>query len=303
MIDLLLSLLHLLALTLVVRLCLPEKHILLNPYAMATESLQDRLLGFLKSAIPLPTKGLCALLLLAIFAGRAALLTKVGPPIVPLSAMAFFRFPVTGFLGWFGVEVLQFVRFWLAICSAFAVLGLLHLGRPIPGYTGDLLRLGCLPLVRMPFILRPIVVGVLWCGFVSLLFALSGSAIYPLGEIPAVKEAFEQLNLSNPFNLSGLPVALRVLALAGDALFGVIGELQSLLFMSLVLLLLAMLFRAKAMVFFLTDLVRLLCGAIPPMRLGALDCAPLLALLLLSLLLAATKAVWMFLIHGLAYVV
>lgn len=303
MIELLLSLLHLLALTLVVRLCLPERHILLNPYAMATESLQDRLIGFLKSAIPLPTKGLCALLLLGVFAGRAALLTKVGPPIVPLSTMAFFRFPVTGFLGWFGVEVLQFVRFWLAICSAFAVLGLLHLGRPIPGYTGDLLKLGCLPLVRMHFILRPFVVGVLWCAFVALLFALSGSVLYPLSEIPAVKEAFEQLNIGNPFDLSGLPVALRVLALAGDALFGVIGELQSLLFMSLILLLLAMLFRAKAMVFFLTDLVRLLCGALPPMRVGALDCAPLVALLLLSLLLTVTKAVWMCIVHGLAYVV
>ncbi len=303
MIGILLSLLHLLALTLVVRLCLPEKHILLNPYAMATESLQDRLIAFLKSAIPLPTKGLCALLLLGIFAGRAALLTKVGPPVVPLGAMAFFRFPVTGFLGWFGVEVLQFAVFWLSIGSAFTVLGLWHLGRPIPGYTGDLLKLGCLPLVRLRPILRLLVMGVLWCGLIALLFSLVSSAHYPLSEIPAVKEAFTQLNLSNPFDLSKLPVGLRILALAGDALFGVIGDIQSLLFMSLMLLLLAMLLRANAMVFFLTDLVRLLCGALPPMRVGVLDCAPLLALLLLSFLLAVTKGVWMCLIYGLAHVV
>ena len=112
MAALLLALLHLLALLLVVRLGLPKRYALLNPYAAASDALLARLLAFVRPALRLGDRALCGVLLALDLAACAAVLTRLGGPQLVLAGAAVATFPASGFLGWFGLAALDGGSIW-----------------------------------------------------------------------------------------------------------------------------------------------------------------------------------------------
>ena len=126
MATLLLALLHLFALILVVRLTLPDRFVMLNPYAAATGTLLARLLNFVRAGIRLPDKPLCAVLLVLSLAACAAALTRVGGPSLIVGGAAVVSFPAKGFLGWLGIAALDFVGFYIALLAGIFMLRLWH---------------------------------------------------------------------------------------------------------------------------------------------------------------------------------
>ena len=83
----------------------------------------------------------------------------------------------------------------------------------------------------------------------------------------------------------------------------VIGSLGYYFFLLLLMALVAALLGSQPMVFFLNDALRLLTGPIPPLRLGPIDFAPMVALLALGALESVLGMGLLFLTHGVAHVV
>ena len=96
---------------------------------------------------------------------------------------------------------------------------------------------------------------------------------------------------------------INVFFLAGMTVIDVIGSLGYYIFLLLLMALVAALLGSQPMVFFLNDALRLLTGPIPPLRLGPIDFAPLVALLALGALESVLGMGLLFLTHGVAHVV
>ena len=306
MASLLFAFLHLLALALVVRLTLPPRAVPANPYALACDTLLGRLLRAVRPALPLPDKLLCVVLLALDLSACAALLTKLGGPELPLGGFAVVTYPARGFLGWLGLEALRFAGFYLAILTGGLLLRLWHLGRALPGYTGDLLRLAGNPFTRLPLGWQAAGVAALSLAYVGVALLFADKVEYPVAALMA------ELSRSLPgaaslapglFDFSSYAAPLRVILLAGLTVVDVIGNLSYYVFLLLLMLLLATLLGSRPMAFFLNDAVRLLTGPIPPLRLGPLDFAPVVALFALSLIETALGVLLLALMRGVAGVV
>lgn len=280
----LVSLLNFLCLVLIVRLTLPARYALLNPYAATVDALLARLLGFLRSALPLPTRAHCFVVLALALAAQAALAVRHGSPVVAVSAFALFAYPVKGFLGWLGVVALRFFGFYVALLSAALFLRLWHLNHPLPGYTGDLLRLAARPLSPLPLWGQALGTLIAALAFAALASGCASEAMWPMAQAEEVQALLAQMGLSNLFDLSAFTPGARLLFLTGTTLVGVVAQTQA--FMSLLFLvyLVCLLLRAQPTLFFLSDALRLLTGPIPPLRLGPLNLAPVAAYLLFGLI-------------------
>ena len=305
MASLLFAFLQLLGLALVVRLTLPTRYVLLNPYAAACDTLLGRLIRLVRTAIPLPDKPLCVVLLGLDLSACAALLTRLGGPELVLGGFAVATYPARGFLGGLGVEVLRFAGFNIALLAGVAFLRLWHLGRPLPGYTGDLLRVACNPFMRLPLWGQVGGVAALAVAYVGIALAFASEVAYPAAEVFArLAETLPGVGVaSNLFDLSAFPLPLRAFFLAGMTVIDVIGSLGYYIFLLLLMALVAALLGSQPMVFFLNDALRLLTGPIPPLRLGPIDFAPLVALLALGALESVLGMGLLFLTHGVAHVV
>lgn len=283
--HLLVSLLNLFGLMLIVRLTLPERYVLLNPYAAAVDNLFARLLSLLRGALPLPPRGMClALLALTLSAQAALAFRQGGGAVVPVSAFAHFVYPAEGFPGWLGVATLRFLGFYASLQSAALFLRLWHLGRPLPGYTGDLMCLAGRPLTSLPLWAQALGAAAVAFAFVALSAGLASEAIWPMAQAKEMQTLLADMGLPNVFDLAALTPKARLLFLTGTVLVGVATQAQGFLLMLLFVLLLCALLRAKPTVYFLSDAVRLLTGPIPTFRLGPLNLAPLAAYFLLGLL-------------------
>ncbi len=303
MLSLALSLLHILALVLVVRLVLPVRPFFMNPYSAALCTLSDKLLNALRSALPLPTKPLCLLLLALILAGRAALSTKLGIPTLPLSSFAVAKYEVAGFLGWFGVEVLRFVGFYITVLLCNYMLRLWHLGRTLPGYSGDLLNTAGRPLTMRPLLQQTgllLLLAALYCGTV---LSTANAIVYPLAEVSHVQEIFTHAKLQNLFDLNTFSPLLRVTLLAVTMFLEIILALQGMIFFLIVMLIVTMLTGAGPMSLFLMDVKRLICGPIPPLHVGPLDLSLPVLYFVLGFLYVALGSVFLFIAGLFAYVV
>ena len=304
MAHLLFALLHLLALLFAVRLTLPERYLLTNPYAAAANRLVAKMLGWLRAAMPfLGDRALCAVALALTLSAAAASLPFQGGPTVVLGGMAVATFPARGFLGWLGVEALRFTGFLVALWAGVWLLRLWHLRRPLPGVTGDLARLAARPVSALPLWAQ----GVAACGaaaaWVGVALACAGQVTYPLAEVPQVREAFAAAGLDNPLDLAALPPAARVIALAFLTVTDVIGDLRGFVFILIVLSLVFAFLGSPASRFFLNDAIRLFNGALPRLTLGPIDFTPLAALLALGLAEALAGMAALLLARGLAHVV
>lgn len=305
MASLLFALLHLLALILVVRILLPPVLLLTNPYATAAGLLLNRLLRAVRPALPLPDRALCVVLLTLDFAACAALLTRLGGPVLPLGGFAIATYPARGFLGWFGLELLHFGGFMLALLAGNTLLRLWHLGRTLPGYTGDLIDLACRPFSGLRIPAQIVLIALLSLGYTAIALACASDVAYPSAEImrQLVKDLPAAANLPPIFDLAAVAAPLRTLILAALAILNILGTLGYHIFVLLLLTLLAAILNARPMLGFLNDALRLLTGPIPPLRLGPIDFAPMVALFTLGFLETALSTLLLLLAQGLAHVV
>lgn len=301
--GLLVSLLNLLGLLLLVRLTLPARYALLNPYAAAVDGLLGRLLAFLRTALPLPPKGLCLVLLALTLASQAALAARQGVAAVEVGMFALFAYPAKGFLGWLGVAALRFLGFYVAVLGSALFLRLWHLGRPLPGYAGDLIRLAARPLTPLPLWAQAAGTALMVLAFVALAEGTASGVTWPMAQVAEAQGLFAGLGLPNVFDLSVLSPAARLPFLAGMLLVGVVGQAQTFLVLLLIALFLSRLMGAQPTVFFLSDAVRLLTGPIPPFRVGPVDLSPLAAYFLLGLLYALLSGILLLAVRVASHVV
>ena len=287
------ALLDFAALVLLVRLTLPARFVSSNPYVAAMESLLERLRRSLRPAFPrVPDAALHALLLLLALAGQAALLARRGDNLLFFDSLAALAFAPEGFAGWFGFALLRFAAFWLAILAGACFLRLWRLGAPLPGFSGDLLRLAVRPVrARSLWALAPLTL-LLALLFAAVAFRLADGVEWIFAEAlgQALRDAAApgaDLALLRAFSPAHASAAGQILHLAGAFLLNAVERLPQLLLYLCVASWLARLFRNGRMADFFADAIRLLTGALPPMRAGGLSFAPLAAWLLLNLLAAA----------------
>lgn len=305
MATLLLALLHLFALILVVRLTLPDRFVMLNPYAAATGTLLARLLNFVRAGIRLPDKPLCAVLLVLSLAACAAALTRVGGPSLIVGGAAVVSFPAKGFLGWLGIAALDFVGFYIALLAGIFMLRLWHLWRPLPGYAGELLTLAGRPFTGLRLPAQAIVLLVLALLYVAVAFVCANGVQYPLFEM------VEQMGANLPggqtmpafLHVQEHPAFLQTILLAGMTVLNVLGQIRDYIFLFWLILALAALMGAAPMAYFLRDVLRLLCGRIPPLRLGPIDLSPLVAVAALAVVHGVLGGLFLLFIGLLAHVV
>ena len=305
MATLLLALLHLFALILVVRLTLPDRFVMFNPYAAATGTLLARLLNFVRAGIRLPDKPLCAVLLVLTLAACAAALTQVGGPSLIVGGAAIVSFPAKGFLGWLGIAALDFVGFYLALLAGIFMLRLWHLGHPLPGYAGELLTLAGRPFSGWRLPMQAIVLFVLALLYVAVALVCANGVQYPLFEL--VEQMGAQLPggqaMPDFLQVNAYPAFLQTLLLAGLTMLNVIGQIRDYIFLFWIILAIVALMGAAPMAYFLRDVLRLLCGRIPPLRLGPIDLSPLVAMVALFLAHGVLGGLFLFFVGLLAYVV
>lgn len=301
----LLALLHLLALILLVRLTLPERFVLLNPYAATMGALLARLLNFVRAGVRLPDKPLCLFLLALDLAACAAALTRLGGPTLTVAGTAVFTFPARGFLGWLGLAALDFVGFYVALLAGAFLLRLWHLGRPLTGYAGELLRLAGRPFTGLGLPLQALVLFALALLYVAVAFVCADGVRYPLFEMVAQMGAKLPGGEAMPAFLraEAFPAFLQAFLLAGMTVLNVLGQLRDYILLFWLILAVASLMGAAPMAYFLTDVLRLLCGRVPHLRLGPLDLSPLLAMVALGVAHGLLAGLFLFLVGALAHVV
>lgn len=305
MAALLLALLHPLALILLVRLTLPARYALLNPYAAAADALLGRLLAFVRPALRLGDRALCVVLLALDLAACAAVLTRLGGPQLVLAGTAVATFPAFGFLGWFGLAALDFWGFYLALLAGNLILRLWCLGRQLPGFSGDLLCLATRPFSGMRLWVQALAILAFAALYMAVSLAFAAEVSYPLADLAAQIAAQFPGGAHAPAFLAVAdhPVPLRVFFLAGMAVLNVIGQLRDYLFLFWLLLALSALMGSQRLAFFLRDVLRLLCGRVPPLRLGLLDLSPLAAMAALLLAHGVLGGLFLLLVGALAHVV
>ena len=298
-----LSLLQLLALVAFVRASLPPKYLLLNPFAAWADRLFDKLLAALHSALFLPPRALSVVVLGMALSARAALLHRVSTPSLAVDFYAIYHFPAQGFLGWFAVAAGQFLWFWWGLVTAAWLFKLLHRAKTLPGYSGDLLAFVTRPFSLLPRALAAPVLLAGWVGLIALCQVAADQVLYPLGETEQVVALFRQWGVANPFDLAPLPVALRLTFLAGAAVLSLLTVFRSLLFITFILGLVAALVKSRSLTALMDDLMRLLGGFLPVLRLGPLNVSPILAYFVYGVLSTILGGAWIFLIQGVARVV
>ncbi len=300
--------LHFIALIFLVRLTLPKRYLLLNPFAAAMDYQLTRLLAFVQTGVAVPIKGACALLLVLTLAGRAAILATHTDPLL-VSPLAIFAFNAEGFLGWFALELLHFGSFYFSVLSAFCLLRLWHGLRVLPGYTGDLLHLAVHPFSRLKLSLQwPVLIG-----FGIVLFTLASQfanvCVYPMNtvfddlakQLPADLQQIE--SLLKMTDLQQLPAFAWYALMIFMSIMVVAIEILDVFFIFLLISLFTMGNRSTPLGNFIADAIRLICGPIRNVRLGPINIAPLLAFFAISSLYFVITAVFITLIMGLVYVV
>lgn len=311
MLDFALSFLHFLALLFFIRLALPQRYLLLNPYAAAMDYQVSRLLNFVQTGIALPTKGVCAFLFLLTLAGRATLLAKYTDPLLTIAPHAIFTFNPSGFIGWFALETLHFLYFYLTLLSAYFLLRLWHGFKHLPGHTGDLLHLAIYPFSRLklPHLLLalPLLGGLLF----ALVHTFASDALYPTSEIfnyLAQQHAnSDEIDFLRPvMEIQNLPTIAWALFMILNTIVAATLELLDTLFLFLLLSLFSAFTpapRTSALATFVKDAILLICGPIRNLHIGPVNIAPIAAYFTISLLYILLVTLITFFILGVTYVV
>lgn len=268
--------------TLLVRLSMPAQYVLLNPYAAMLDNLLTRLFRTLATAIPLPVKGLCALLFVLVLCADAVMLSRLNAATMAVSAFAVFALPCATFTQWLLIAVLNFFQYFLTILATNLFLQAWHRKRLLPGYTGDLLRLAIHPLQKMPLVGQ---ILTLFAGTTLLAYLLmcnATSVLYPFEMLQASPNGFG--NFADIARLSAMESGFRFIAVSGLIALEVFAKLHSFTATLIFFALLSMLFRSQSFAFFIKDVFRLLAGPLPEVRFGFVVLTPLLTLLVFFVL-------------------
>ena len=83
---------------LMVRLTLPTRYVLLNPYAAMLDNFLCKLLKQVHTALPLPPKFLCLFLLLFALCADAVMLSRMQLNKISINDLVVFSFPMHSFL-------------------------------------------------------------------------------------------------------------------------------------------------------------------------------------------------------------
>ncbi len=267
-----------------VRLILPARTLFLNPYAMAIDTLLGRLLRALHTAIPLQVKPLCWVALGLVLASRAAVSATTGLPAVVLSSFTVLGYDVATFLGWFGLEILHFVGFYLSVLACAFFLRCWHLGRPLPGYSGDLLNIVAYPLGRFKLPTQGICICLLFALYIAFAMAFASVTTYPMAQLAPMQEQLAQYKLDNFFAFSSYTPLIRGLLLVGTTFLDAIAAIHGTIIILILMLILSMFFGSGPMTQFLFDVKTLLCGPIRTIRLGPVDLSLLVTYFALGLI-------------------
>ena len=141
--------------------------------------------------------------------------------------------------------------------------------------------------------------------YVVVSFVCANGVQYPLFEM------VEQMGANLPggqtmpafLHVQEYPAFLQTILLAGMTVLNVLGQIRDYIFLFWLILALAALMGAAPMAYFLRDVLRLLCGRIPPLRLGPIDLSPLVAVAALAVVHGVLGGLFLLFIGLLAHVV
>lgn len=283
--SLLLSLLHLLILVSLIRLLLPKNYVVLNPYGAGIDQLFTRLLGLLRSALPIGVKPLCGVIILLALAARATLLFKLGAADFQIGVFFVAHFAPTTFLEWVAFECLDFLAFWFTLQASVFLLRLWHFLRPLPGFVGDLMRHATHPLSSIPLWGQaPILI--IWAALLAIL-PIKGAESIEFVPIPLIADLIQTHLLPG----HAAPQAPFSVAQIGVAIFTyvplVIAAIQSFLMLSLVIRIVSGFLKSKPVYFLTGELLNLFCGRLPRVGIGLFDLTPILAFFVLNVIVNA----------------
>ena len=141
--------------------------------------------------------------------------------------------------------------------------------------------------------------------YVAVALVCANGVQYPLFEL--VEQMGAQLpggqSMSDFLQVNAYPAFLQTFLLAGLTMLNVIGQIRDYIFLFWIILAIVALMGAAPMAYFLRDVLRLLCGRIPPLRLGPIDLSPLVAMVALFLAHGVLGGLFLFFVGLLAYVV
>ena len=286
---------------LLVRLTLPARYVLLNPYAAMLDNLLTRGLAKLQPAFPLPTKALCGLVLVLFLCADAVMLSRLQLNLVNTGALAVFTLPSTTFVHWLWIAIYGLARHLLTLLTAVLFFSVWHRTRQLPGYSGDLLRLSVCPVVRLPVFVQLVVLCVGATVLAASLFLTSTEVAYNFEQQVMRQDALSGLFLY--FSLSTLQFPFQLLALAIAMIFEIFSELFGFTLTLTFVALLSSFSRSQGLTHFIDDLFRLLRGPLPEVRLGVINLTPLLLLAIFILLSSITQTLGLFLVNRLAMLV
>lgn len=305
--DIILQLLHLLALALLVRMLIPARANFLNPYAAPLDRLLLRLVGFVQTGLPLPTRGVYAFLFLLTLLGRAACLATNGDARLLLAGpFMLATFPSATALDWMLLQAFHFAFFLFTLYAAITLLRLWHLLKPMPSFVAELLLIGGYPFCRLRVrtqLLTLLLLGTLLFAGVN---ACAATIDYPFNllAIPADMPK-AQLELIQSFiDLSTLPTLLRCITFSLLGIISALLPLTDAYLMLFWLFLITFLFKNPLTTAFISGALDLLRGRIPTLRIGFINLTALLIFLLIfPFLYALLSTLIIFLSKGLLYVV
>ena len=283
---------------LLVRLTMPARYALLNPYAAMLDSLVTRGLDKLKPAFPLPTKTLCGLLLVLFLCADAVMLSRLQMSRIVVGALAAFQLPNTTFVHWLWIAVYGLGRHLLTLLAATLFFTLWHRSKQLPGYSGDLLRLSVHPIVRLPLTVQILTLCLGATLLTASLFVTATGVVYPMEQMPLMESTMGEV--APYFAVSRMTAPFQLAALSGASILEIFGELYGFTFTLLFIALISSFTRSQGMVTFLDDVFRLLRGPLPVVRLGRLNLTPLLALFVFFLLSGFTTLIVLLIVAGIA---
>lgn len=266
---------------LMVRLTLPTRYVLLNPYAAMLDNFLSKLLKQVHTALPLPPNFLCLFLLLFALCADAVMLSRMQLNKISINDLVVFSFPMHSFLQCLLIAVLRFFHHLVMIWGGTLFLQAWHRSRTLPGYTGGLLQLVVWPTNRFALTLQ-------WSG---LLFSTIGLAflfsfwatdiVYPLETMQTLPGTMGEA--ARLLHFSTQSFGVRSVVTGGLMIIEVFAGLHSITLNMILIALVCVFARSNLMSYFLNDVFNLLKGPLPNVKLGILSLTPLLLLLIFSL--------------------
>ncbi len=283
-----------------VRIMMPARYVLLNPYAATLDNLLARLLTAIRPAFQMSAKPLCGLLLALSLCADAVMLSRMNINAMAASSFILYALPVGTFKQWLFIAVLTFFRHLLTIFAATLVFQLWHRSKTLPGYSGDLLRLATYPLARFPLAAQwaLLIVGNLLLA--ALVMVNAESVSYPFEALKSTPGMIGEL--ASRSQLSALVPGARLAVTTGLFILDVFSELHGFTTTLILFAILSLITRNQSLAYFIKDLWRLFRGPLPEFRVGMLYLTPVLILLVLAVVGSMLPAIFLTLVESIAKV-